>query len=219
MLSSDPDYFQDFRIILSRLVVLAILFASFVICQLPTYSYPEFQAYSEKISGRTVDCAMCHVNAYGPMGDAAGQLGSLSPADIEKVNQVRLAMSPGNKVDSPILNKFGNQIIETLGGQRFIEIKSDPSKLAPALGKSSDLDGDGIPDSTEYLDGTDPLNKYSGNPYLLFFNNFSRYWGHILLAFVAIALIGYGIINLLKAFVPNNLSKPNSSASNDSDLS
>jgi len=200
MLWLDHNCFKPSEICPGPLSVLVTIFAILVICQLPVHSYPEFQAYSEKHSGKTVDCAMCHVNAEGPIGILPGQLGSLSPADMEKVNQVRVAMSPGVKVDSPILNKFGNQIIKTLGEQRFLELKSDPSKLAAALGKNSDLDGDGIPDSDEYMDGTDPLNKYSGNPGLLFINNFSRYHRHILLAVVATALLGYGIVNLLKTF-------------------
>jgi hypothetical protein len=199
MLWLDRERVKLLGSILEPKVVLVAFFAVIVTC-LPVQSYPEFQTYSEKHSGRTVDCAMCHANPDGPIGNGTGQLGGLSADDIAKVNQARVAMNPGFEVDSPILNKFGDLIVKAVGAKRIIELRSDPSKLPAALGDKSDLDGDGIPDSREYIDGTDPLNKFHGDPALLFLNNFKLYKWHILLAIVAVGFLDYGIINLLKGF-------------------
>lgn len=162
------------------------------------YSYPEFQQFVEKNSHRTVNCAMCHVNEDGPTGEGRGQIGSLSPDEFKRLNKARSALEPGTDVDSPILNDFGNKIIKAIGKKAFVEMKKDPAKLAEALGDKSDLDNDGIPDSQEYLDGTDPLNKFHGDPAKLFFINLDRHKMHVILAVIAVFLINYGLIHLIK---------------------
>jgi cytochrome c553 len=167
----------------------------------PADSYPQYQAFVEKHSGRTVNCSMCHANDNGPTGNGAGQIGSLTAAELARLNEARAAMQPGQKVDSPILNKFGNQIIKTLGRAKFLQTMSDPGQLVVALGEGSDLDGDGISDSREYLDGTDPLNKFHGDPWLLFRNNLFSYKVHILLAAVSMGFIVYGLKHLYCAFL------------------
>jgi len=43
-------------------------------------------------------------------------------------------MEPGNNVDNPILNKFGNAIVHQIGMKKVLEISTDPGKLAQALG-------------------------------------------------------------------------------------
>jgi hypothetical protein len=162
-------------------------------------AYPEFQACSEKISGRTVNCAMCHTNPDGPVGQGEGQVGGLTAKDVERLNEARSALEPGKNVESPILNKFGNSIIKTLGKTKLLELRKEPDKLAAALGTVSDLDGDGIPDSTEYADGTDPLNKLHGNPDKLFVANVNKYRFDLALAVVATITIVYGFIKLVKS--------------------
>jgi hypothetical protein len=164
------------------------------------FCYPEYQAFVEKHSKRTVDCSLCHVNGNGPMGQEPGQEGSLTPAEIERLNKERTAMEPGVDVDSPILNRFGNSIIKTIGRAKFLELRDHPEQLATALGTKSDLDSDGIPDSQEYLDGTDTLNKSHGDPWKLLFINMDRYKGQIILAIVSIMLLDFGFMQLLKGF-------------------
>ncbi len=161
-------------------------------------AYPEFQKFSQTNSGRTVNCAMCHTHPDGPNGGAFGQIGSLTPAQMEKLNQARSAFEPGKQVESPILNAFGNHIIKTVGKTRFLEYRSRPAELANALGTTSDLDGDGVADSREYLEGTHPLNSMNGNPRLLFMHNFVRYRLHVGLIFIATIITIYGLANILK---------------------
>lgn len=161
-------------------------------------AYPEYQQFVEKNSKRTVNCAMCHSNENGPTGNGPGQIGSLSPEEFEQLNKARAAMEPGQVVDSPILNEFGNKIIETIGKKKFVEFKADPGKLAESLGKNSDLDHDGIADSDEFLEGTDPLNKLHGDPGKLFWINLNRYKTHVVLAIVAVMSLNYGLLQLIK---------------------
>lgn len=174
-------------------VLLALAFAT------PANSYPAFQMYVEKHSGRATNCSMCHLNDNGPTGDGPGQIGSLTKEELARLDLARAAMAPGQQVNSPILNAFGNHIISTLGRAKFLQLMADPGQLAPALGNKSDLDGDGIPDSVEYLEGTDPLNKYSGDPWRLFTINFARNWLDILLAVFAVAATSYGLSHILHA--------------------
>ncbi|MCS6886002.1 MAG: hypothetical protein RMM17_13955 [Acidobacteriota bacterium] len=162
------------------------------------YAYPEFQKFSQMNSGRTVNCAMCHTHPDGPNGAAFGQIGSLNAEQIERLNQARAAFDPGRDVNSPILNAFGNHIIKTLGKTKFLEYRSRPKELATALGTSSDLDEDGVPDAREYLEGTHPLNKANGNPWLLFVHNFKRNKVHVVLIFLATVVTIYGLVNLLR---------------------
>lgn len=65
-------------------------------------------------------------------------------------------------------------------------------------GHNSDLDEDGIPDAAEFLDGTDPLNKFHGDPWKLFWINLSRYRMHVALAVAAVVAMSYGLIHLIK---------------------
>lgn len=160
------------------------------------FAYPEFQAYSQKHSGRYVDCSMCHVNPQGPEGTQPGQIGSLSPKALQQLNRARAAFKPGANADNPILNDFGDHIINTLGRTKFIQLRRHPEKLAAALGMKSDLDGDGIPDAREYLDGTLPLDPDSGDPWLLFINNLKRYWFHVVMIILATLFGLYGLNNL-----------------------
>jgi hypothetical protein len=176
-------------------VVVAVLLP-----QQPAFCYPPYQAFVEKHSGRTVNCALCHINDSGPAGNGPGQLGGLNQEQLTRLNEERAAMAPGKDVNSPILNRFGNQIIRTLGRAKFLQTMADPGQLAVALGDKSDLDGDGIPDSREYLDGTDPLNKFHGDPWLLFTINLNRYKIHILLTVIAVSLICYGLTEFYRGF-------------------
>lgn len=159
-------------------------------------AYPEFQSFTEK-SGRTTDCTMCHVHPNGPTGDQRGQVGALSDAELERLNKARAALEPGQDVDSPILNEFGNHIMKELGKKKVLELKAAPEKLVDALGEKSDLDGDGIADSLEYRDGTHPLNRHHGDPLKLFVNNFVRFRTDIILAVVGVGLIVFGLANFV----------------------
>lgn len=164
----------------------------------PAFAYPEYQQFVEKHSHRTVNCAMCHVNENGPIGEDHGQIGSLTKDDLKRLSQARAAFEPGQDVDSPILNQFGNEIIKIVGKKEFVQMKSDPSKLAKALGDKTDLDNDGISDSQEFLDGTDPLNRFHGDPIKLFWINLERYKMHVVLAIIAVWSLNYGLIHLIK---------------------
>jgi|JI8StandDraft_1071087.scaffolds.fasta_scaffold25823_3 hypothetical protein len=164
-------------------------------------AYPEYQQFIEQHSHKTVNCAMCHVNDNGPVGNEHGQIGALDKDQLVRLNKARAALLPGQVVDSPILNQFGNEIIKALGKKEFLACKTDPSKLAQLLGDTSDLDEDGIPDSKEYLDGTDPLNKFHGDPVKLFMINLNRNKIHVILAIVAVLSINFGLIHLIKAIM------------------
>jgi hypothetical protein len=166
----------------------------------PAWSYPEFREYIVRHSGRSVNCAMCHVNADGPQGTGPGQLGKLTAPEQERLARARLALQPGQPVDSPILNAFGNHIVHSLGKTKVVELRLAPDQLAELLPKESDLDGDGIPDVQEYLDGTHPLNRHDGNPWLLFKTNLVRYWSEIVLTVVATLAGLYGLNHLLQGF-------------------
>lgn len=141
---------------------------------------------------------MCHISENGPVGNGEGQIGSFSADEMKQLNKARAALAPGVDVDSPILNKFGNEIIKVVGKKDFVALKSEPAKLADRLGEKSDLDEDGISDAREYLDGTDPLNKFHGDPTKLFWINLDRYKMHVFLAIVAVFSINYGLIQLIK---------------------
>lgn len=163
-------------------------------------AYPEFQAFSQRNSGRQVNCAMCHANPDGPNGVKRGQIGALSAAELDRLAHARQAFQPGIAIDSPILNPFGNHIITTIGRTTFIGLRRHPAGLAQALGRTSDLDQDGIPDAQEFLDGTDPLDSQSGNPRALFTHNIVRFRGHIVMLLLATLAGLYGLNNLLRWF-------------------
>jgi len=50
------------------------------------------------------------------------------------------------------------------------------------------------------LDGTDPLNKYHGDPFKLFVINLDRSKYQLLLAAFGVILLGYGLSELLTGF-------------------
>lgn len=162
-------------------------------------AYPEFEAWVEETSGRYVNCAMCHTHPDGPEGVKPGQIRSLDQAALERLNRARAAFEPGQDVDSPILNDFGDHIMEELGKRRFLEIRTtDPGELAEALGYESDLDGDGIPDATEYVEGTHPLDARHGAPLRLLATNLVQHWFDILMIALATLFGLYGLNHLLE---------------------
>jgi len=163
-------------------------------------AYPEFQKFVTANSGRPVNCALCHANHDGPEGTAPGQIGRLTPAEQAELGRARAALEPGANVNSPILNAFGNHIIDSLGKKKFLELRVAPAELAKLLPADSDLDGDGIPDVQEYLDGTNPLDKNDGNPWRLFQNNFKRNFTQILLTLAATMAGLYALRHFLRGF-------------------
>ncbi|MBI3119286.1 MAG: hypothetical protein HYZ00_11400 [Candidatus Hydrogenedentes bacterium] len=164
------------------------------------FGYPEFQQYVQKHSGRSVNCALCHEHPDGPEGLKPGQIGSLTAEEMDRLNRARAAFQPGQTVDSPILNDFGDAIIRTLGKQQLLLLRQSPEKLPAALGTESDLDQDSIPDADEYVAGTHPLDPNSGQPWRLFLNNLKRFAFHVAML-VAATLFGlYGLNNFLRWF-------------------
>jgi hypothetical protein len=164
------------------------------------HAYPEFQQYIVKHSGRPVNCALCHANADGPEGAGPGQIGHLNAAEQAELVRARGAFEPGTKPNSPILNAFGNHIINQLGKRKFLELRLAPAQLAEALPPDSDLDGDGIPDVKEFLAGTHPLLASDGNPWLLFRANFQRNFPQLALALAATVAGLWGLGHLLRGF-------------------
>ncbi len=182
-----------FRITLSALVL------TFGVAPV-AWGYPEFQQYVQKHSGRITNCAMCHAHPDGPEGLKPGQIGSLSPAEMDQLNQARAAFEPGSRIKNPILNDFGNEIISKLGKTRFLQIRLTPETLPDALGYESDLDHDGISDADEYAAGTHPLDEASGEPIRLFLHNLKRYAFHLVMMAIATGLGLYGLSALLHGF-------------------
>jgi hypothetical protein len=176
---------------------LAILF----LAAAPALAYPEFEVWSEKSSGRFLDCALCHTHPDGPEGVKPGQIRSLSREELDRLNESRAAFEPGIAIDSPILNPFGDRIIEKLGRKKFLELRvSDPGALVALYGMDSDLDGDGIPDMREYAEGTSPVDSRSGDPWSLFRTNVKRSWLDILMTILATLAGLYGLNKLLRWF-------------------
>ncbi len=166
----------------------------------PAAARQEYYDYLRKTSGRPMDCAMCHVNPGGPEGRDAGQIYSLTPGELEQLKHARAAFAPGQKVENPTLNEFGNHILEVVGRQRFLDLRNDPARLATELGATSDLDGDGISDAREMLDGTHPLKPGSGNALLLLVTNLQRNYLELTLLLLATVLGLYGLSHLLRGF-------------------
>lgn len=162
------------------------------------YAYPEYQQFIEKNSHRTVNCAMCHVNEHGPVGTEKGQIASLNAEELAALNRARGAMTAGQNAKNPILNDFGNEIINKVGKKEFLSLKANPQQLATALTDRHDLDDDGIPDAQEYLDGTDPLNPFHGDPGKLFKINLERKKVHLLLAIAGVSLLNFGLVHLIQ---------------------
>ena len=169
------------------------------------HAYPEFQKSISQTSGRLVNCAMCHMHSDGPEGAAPGQIGHLTLAEQAELGRARAAFEPHANVKSPILNRFGNHIINSLGKKPFLELKAmEPQvmigELANKLPKNSDLDGDGITDVRELTSGTHPLIKSDGLPWLLFKANLGANLGQILLMLAATVLGLWGLHHLLHGF-------------------
>jgi hypothetical protein len=163
-------------------------------------AYPEFQKQIVESSGRTVNCALCHEHSDGPEGTAPGQIGHLTPAEQGELGRARAAFNPGGNVKSPILNAFGNHIVNSIGKKQFLELKVTPAELSNKLPQDSDLDKDGIPDAVELRTGTHPLIKSDGLPWLLFKANFAENFTQILLMLAATILGLWGLRHLLHGF-------------------
>lgn len=164
----------------------------------PAAAYPELEVFVEQRSGRYVNCALCHTHPDGPEGTKPGQIRSLDAAELARLNRARAAFEPGGGVDSPILNDFGDRILDEIGKRRFLEIRvTDPALLAEELGFDSDLDGDGIADATEYLEGTHPLDAQHGAPLRLLRVNLARRWFDILMIVLATVCGLWGLDHLL----------------------
>lgn len=172
------------------------------------FSYPEFQRFSQDHSGRPINCAMCHANGDGPEGASRGQIGSLTPVELNRLNAVRGAFAPGIPVDSPILNLFGNKIITAIGKTKFLELRAHPELLAAVYGFQSDLDSDGIADAQEYLEGTHPLNNVHGNPWSLFLHNLIAFKLHVTLILLATIAGIYGFSHLMHGFAATTSTSP-----------
>ena len=111
-----------------------LLGAALLLASAPAVAYPEFEVFIEARSGRWVNCAFCHTNPDGPEGVKPGQIRSLSPAELERLNRARRAFEPGSDVDSPILNDFGDRMLHELGKRRILQLRvEDPGGLAELL--------------------------------------------------------------------------------------
>jgi hypothetical protein len=165
-----------------------------------SWSYTEYQVHIAKTSKRNVNCAYCHAHSDGPEGTAYGQIGSLTPEQIRKLQEARSAFEPGRKVENPLLNPFGNYLIESLGKKKFLELRLTPGRLPEVLDPKSDLDRDGIVNVQEIRDGTHPLIASDGKPWLLFRHNFEANFGQIVLTIIGTLAGLYGLRHLLKGF-------------------
>jgi len=163
-------------------------------------AHSEFQAFVRKNSGRPVDCAMCHMHSNGPEGTGPGQIGSLGSEELARLNRARGAFDPGANVKNPVLNEFGNLLLQRLGKKRILELRSAPAEIAKEIGFESDLDGDGVPDAQEFLEGTHPLIASDGDPWVLFLHNLRRRGFHVVMICIATAVTLFGLVNLLHGF-------------------
>jgi hypothetical protein len=174
--------------------------AGWVAFALSSHAHPEFQIFVQQNSSRNVDCAMCHAHPDGPDGLKPGQIGSLSHEEIAQLQDARAAFDPGHVVDNPLLNAFGNSLVEQLGKRKLLELRQHPEQLPDAIGYTSDIDGDGIPDAEEYLAGTHPVDPQHGDPWRLFVINMRRNAFHIVMLVLATAAGLFGLNNLLRWF-------------------
>lgn len=166
----------------------------------PLRAHPEFQRSIVTRTHRSVNCAYCHTSADGPEGTAQGQIGRLTAAELDQLGRARAALKPGSGVESPILNAFGNHILNSVGKARVLELRLAPEQLGGALPAESDLDRDGISDVQEYHDGTHPLLDSDGDPWRLFAFGFRRNATQLTLALCATILGLYGLRHLLQGF-------------------
>lgn len=196
---------------MSRFAFFAALCAA--LHSLPLSAHPEYQTFVVNTSGRAVDCGLCHAHPEGPEGLKPGQIGSLTPEQLTQLNRARAAFEPGANVENPLLNAFGNHILNTLGKRQILLLRQHPEQLPALLGNDSDLDGDGVPDAEEYLKGTHPLNPHHGPPARLFVLNLQKYRFDLIMIAVATALGLYGLNHLrqwLHQTLPASKEPPNS---------
>ena len=161
----------------------AFVFLTFLLSS-TAMAHPEYLQYFKKESGRAINCAMCHVNPEGPEGVGPGQIGNLD-AEGKKILELARKAKLGNNIINPILNPFGNEILNTVGHDKLVELEKNPGAIPGLLSKTSDLDHNGIPDYQKLLDGTDPLNPNDGLPWKLFIINFWRNWFQIMMITLA----------------------------------
>jgi len=178
-----------------RAVVISALLL--FVYQVQADAYPEFQRYSKEVSGRPIDCAICHKNSDGPEGLKHGQIGSLNSEELKALGAARRAFKPGANVKNPILNEFGNSILNQLGKEKILMLRQHPELLSAALDPTSDLDNDGITDAEEFEDGTHPLNPLDGKPLKLFKNNLKKNRFDIFMLILATGFGVYGLSNAL----------------------
>lgn len=164
------------------------------------HAHPEYQRDLVSRSGRAVNCAYCHTSADGPEGTGIGQIGRLSSSELEQLGRARAALLPGSGATNPILNAFGNHLLEVVGKSKVLELRVAPAEIAGLLPSTSDLDGDGISDVQEYRDGTHPFLDSDGDPGRLFVHNLRRSAWQLLLTFGATALGLWGLKHLLWGF-------------------
>ncbi len=179
------------------------------------WGYQEFQIWVDQQTTRNVNCALCHAHGDGPDGVKPGQIGSLDAEGLRSLEAARQAFEPGAEVESPILNAFGNKIIERLGRTGFINLRTRPEAFPEAYGLETDLDSDGIPDAQEYLDGTLATNPHHGAPLRLLLHNLRVNLGTLLLIGLATLLGLFGINNLLAWFALATADQQPSDAEHD----
>ncbi|MDE1920441.1 MAG: hypothetical protein KGJ09_02075 [Candidatus Omnitrophica bacterium] len=163
------------------------------------FAHPEYLNYFKKESGRAINCSECHLNPEGPAGNGPGQIGSLN-AQQKKMLELARQAKPGAHITNPILNAFGNEILNAIGHDKLVQLEQDPGKIPGLLPKNSDLDHDGIPDYQELLDGTNPLDPNDGLPWKLFIHNFVKNWFQIMMIFLATVSGIFGLCNLILWF-------------------
>lgn len=73
-------------------------------------------------------------------------------------------------------------------------------RTVAALGTDSDLDGDGVSDSAEFVAGTDALDEGSGPPAKLFVHNLRGNAFNLIMMILATALGIYGLNAVLHGF-------------------
>ena len=152
------------------------------------FAFNEFQMFIEQKSKKQLNCAYSHNHTNGPEGNEAGQLGSLSEEQKQLTAYNQFLSSNKKLVNSPILNEFGNYLVQKLGYEEIINAQEEPDKLVEKL-KNSDLDYDGITDAQELLNGTLPNDPLDGSPFKLFLNNIRKKLVEICFQVIAIVLL------------------------------
>jgi len=172
-------------------VLISLLFISCFFSSM-AMAHPEYLQYFKKESGRPINCAMCHKDPEGPEGVRPDQIGGLSKEEKKQLDRARKA-NPGDNIINPILNPFGNEILNAIGHDKLVLLEQDPGEIPKLLSKTSDLSHNGIPDYQKLLDGTDPLNPYDGLPWKLFIINFKKNLFQIVMTILATIAGVYGL--------------------------